>query len=251
MFLREAKLKIFQKFPLIRLILSSLSLIFLATSAYTINISNFLMSSSLGPKLDDILNATLWNLVIFLVLLIFFFKDIRGWAYLLPKFKIRKSKMIFNFFLKYPAMVGVCYFTVILMLAASTWFLTGSRQIAWELDYRAFVLTVILVPIVEELLFRGLVTNLFFKISGSSWAAYFSVLCFTALHGVGSPADVFTLNIALPLGPLLLGAACELLRFFGFSLIAPVALHMAANATIFIFSVLDSRWLDWLSVFYI
>ncbi len=65
-------------------------------------------------------------------------------------------------------------------------------------------------------------------------------------HGVGAWDQ-----LAVPLGPLLLGLACEGLYLISGRLTAAVALHAACNASGWIFAALDERWLDWLQHLYL
>ena len=113
------------------------------------------------------------------------------------------------------------------------------------------VISVTIVPLVEEVLFRGVLTPLLYKISSSGWASYFSALVFSALHTIRSPQDILDGNFGIVLGPLLLGLICEALMKLKLGIIAPICFHVAANASILVFSLLDKRWLNWLSVFYI
>ena len=113
------------------------------------------------------------------------------------------------------------------------------------------IISVTMVPLVEEVLFRGVLTPLLYKVSSSGWASYFSALVFSALHTIRSPQDILDGNFGIVLGPLLLGLICEALMKLKLGIIAPICFHVAANASILVFSLLDKRWLNWLSVFYI
>jgi len=108
-------------------------------------------------------------------------------------------------------------------------------------DLRAFVLPVVLVPIVEEIIFR---MGLWRFLGGIHPGAklYLTAVSFACLHTNGSQ---------LPVGPFLLGVLSQWMLLRGAGLGAVILLHMASNATIVIFLALDSRWLDWLGIFYI
>lgn len=160
-----------------------------------------------------------------------------------------KNKL--SFIYKSPYLIGLLYALFIFVLATISSFFGDKPIEKAAFDPIFFILTVFFIPIVEEFAFRGFLTSLFFKVSNSNWAPYFSVILFSALHTVNSPYDVLTLNVGFAFGPLLLGVFCEMMMAVGLGLSACVAFHIAANATLFIFRFVDPRWLDWLSVFYL
>lgn len=77
----------------------------------------------------------------------------------------------------------------------------------------------ILVPVVEELIFRGLICGKLQKYYGTGAAVLFSTLLFAAYHG-----NMIQMLYALPMGVLL---AWSYLKWG--TLAAPVLLHMGAN----------------------
>ena len=80
---------------------------------------------------------------------------------------------------------------------------------------------------VEELLFRGFLSEQLIALSGRAWLGRgMSVVIFAALN---APRFDF-----MPLGPLALGAVCEMLRWQRLPLIGPIGIHMVANSTVYV-----------------
>ncbi len=121
----------------------------------------------------------------------------------------------------------------------------GAPPIDTSMDLR-LVAFVVWIPIVEELVFRFGMGGWARQKLGPFWGAYGSALVFAMAHGVGAWDQ-----LAVPLGPLLLGLACEGLYLISGRLTAAVALHAACNASGWIFAALDERWLDWLQDLYL
>jgi hypothetical protein len=108
-------------------------------------------------------------------------------------------------------------------------------------DLKEFVLPVVLVPIVEEIIFRMGLWSFLGRIPTGA-KLYLTAASFACLHTNGSQ---------IPLGPFLLGLAAQWMLLQGAGLMTVILLHMASNASIVIFLTLDPRWLDWLRIFYI
>src|SRR5690606_2634558 len=72
----------------------------------------------------------------------------------------------------------------------------------------AFIFIVI-VPLLEEIVFRLGFGEFFRRKAGDLWGAYFSALLFALVHTLPTPANLFSLQIGLPLGPFLLGIINE------------------------------------------
>lgn len=109
---------------------------------------------------------------------------------------------------------------------------------------------IVWVPLVEELVFRGGIGQAFRRFAPAPWAAWFAALTFGLVHTQPTVANVLAGQIGLPLGPFLLGLACEAVVGTSGRLGPAVALHAACNATVSIFGYADARWLDWLGIFY-
>jgi membrane protease YdiL (CAAX protease family) len=114
---------------------------------------------------------------------------------------------------------------------------------SWDLRLLAFV---IWIPLVEELVFRYGIGGWARQKLGAFWGAYASALVFAMAHGSGAWDQ-----LAMPLGPLLLGLCCEWLYVVSGRLSATIALHAACNASGWIFAAIDERWLDWLQALYL
>ena len=111
--------------------------------------------------------------------------------------------------------------------------------------------TVLLIPVMEEYIFRKQLTTFYkSKLKARALGAYLSVFIFSFLHTQPSLQDLYTLNIGLAVGPFLLGGVCEILVFFSKSIIPAIIFHCICNASSYVFTMLDSRWLNWLKVLY-
>lgn len=115
----------------------------------------------------------------------------------------------------------------------------------------AALLSLTLVPVMEEVMFRFFLTRVIGSYSSPILAAYLSMIVFAAAHSL----PVFQLSdialISVPLGPLMMGGICEWLFFRYKNLVYPIFFHASANSTVFIFSLIDKRWLEWLKLLYL
>ncbi|MFW7382063.1 MAG: type II CAAX prenyl endopeptidase Rce1 family protein [Oligoflexus sp.] len=127
----------------------------------------------------------------------------------------------------------------------------------WQGLSRAFFwhwqdsLVLLLIPIIEELVFRFGLGNLLKRILGSFWGGYFSILLFAWVHILASAPSELSNYLILPLGPLLLGLTCEVLWQRSQKILVPILLHIAANMTALIFHYGDPSWLTKLGSFYL
>lgn len=121
----------------------------------------------------------------------------------------------------------------------------GAPAIDLALDPRVLGF-VLWIPIVEELVFRYGIGGWARQRLGTFWGAYASAVVFAMAHGNGAWNQ-----LALPLGPLLLGLCCEWLYAASGRITAVMALHAACNASGWIFAAFDERWLDWLQALYL
>ena len=123
-------------------------------------------------------------------------------------------------------------------------FFTGFR-----LDF-IFLSFVCLIPLAEELVFRiGLSGFLGKFLCSRFWGSYFSVLFFSWLHSFPESGSLFGAATGLVVGPLLLGFVNELLWHCSGSLLPPLLLHMACNASGYLFLYGDGGWFrpfEWL-----
>jgi len=106
------------------------------------------------------------------------------------------------------------------------------------------------IPIVEELVFRVGISRLFQKYAPHLWASWFAAICFALVHSHPTVANLLAARVGLPLGPFLLGLACEGLIVTTGRLLPAIVLHAACNATVLIFIWLDPRWLEWFGILY-
>jgi len=112
-------------------------------------------------------------------------------------------------------------------------------------------MTVIAVPVIEELLFRKRFSLWFdAKLSGN-WAVYANALFFSWMHSQPTLQNLLSGKINLPLGPFLLGLFCAQIYRLSNKIEPSIAFHIACNSTVVIFSQIDARWLEWLQFLYV
>jgi membrane protease YdiL (CAAX protease family) len=136
-----------------------------------------------------------------------------------------------------------------LALAMSSRLLSGKAlpfpSFGWE-DY----LIVLAIPVGEEILYRGLLQDFIKRwCPHLGWTLYGSALIFALAHT--HPTWDPLVIPAPPVGVFLLGGLCAYLRHRTGALWAPIALHISANLTVYLFQWLDPRWLDWLGMLYL
>lgn len=115
----------------------------------------------------------------------------------------------------------------------------------------AALLSLTLVPVIEEVMFRFFLTRFIGHFSSSIMASYLSVIVFAAAHGLPVYEWSDIALVSVPLGPLLMGGICEWLFYRYKNLVYPIFFHACANSTVFVFSLIDKRWLEWLKLFYL
>lgn len=133
----------------------------------------------------------------------------------------------------------------IVLAVGTRFFQPGAGAIDAGIDLRALAF-ILWIPVIEELVFRLGIGGLLRQHLSVFWAAYGSALIFAMAHGTGGWG-----HLSIPMGPLLLGLACEWLYAVTGRLMAVIALHAACNASGWIFAAIDSRWLDWLQALYL
>ena len=149
------------------------------------------------------------------------------------------------------------HFTLpLIVVAGATIVASGSRLLSQGItteptDLELLIWLVIVVPLVEELLFRGGFGLYFVKKVGAWWGSYWSALLFALCHSNITLSNLFSANFGVPLGPFLLGFLCQFLFTKSGSIWPAIALHISCNLTSFIFRWLDHRWLDWLNWLYL
>lgn len=116
-----------------------------------------------------------------------------------------------------------------------------SEQIAW----------VLWIPVVEEWAYRVGAGYYFRSRLGLMAGSYLSNILFSLMHSQPTIEHFASLQIGLPLGPLLLGAICELIYLKSGKVLPAILFHMICNATPAIFATIDIRWLSWLKVLYL
>ena len=105
------------------------------------------------------------------------------------------------------------------------------------------LLFVLLIPIGEEILFRGYLRELIWRICQSSWSGWASCGVFVACHMFPFfEASSLTVR-AIPWGVVILSASCELTRYLGYSLGLPITIHMIANGSVYYFVLVAPEFL--------
>jgi membrane protease YdiL (CAAX protease family) len=108
-----------------------------------------------------------------------------------------------------------------------------------------------LIPLVEEIFFRGLVGGIYRKLLPGMGGIWLSAATFALAHAAVTFDHLVQGQVGLPIGPFLLGLLCESVYLLSGSLLPGILVHAAANATVLIFQMLDPRWLEWLGLLYI
>lgn len=117
-------------------------------------------------------------------------------------------------------------------------------------DYLYVVATLTVIPLFEEILFRGGATPLLMKFAGPIWSVWFSALVFSVAHTQPTFERLMNLKAGFLLGPFILAICCDMIvRRWG-KLWPAIAFHSACNATVYIFSVWNPAWLSRLSGLY-
>jgi membrane protease YdiL (CAAX protease family) len=109
---------------------------------------------------------------------------------------------------------------------------------------------VLWVPVIEEICYRGLLGDIFLRIFPGFLGVWFSAAVFAILHLDIGLEHLLAGNIGLPLGPFFLGLICMTGYYWKRSLLGPIIFHCSANSTVYIFSSVDPRWLNFFSIFY-
>lgn len=111
--------------------------------------------------------------------------------------------------------------------------------------------TVILAPVLEELVYRGLISPVLRRDCGNLAGSYFGAVLFAWVHTSPTIPGILAGNPgSVPPGPLLLALVADWLYVRFGSIWIPVAFHSACNVTPVMFGMLDPRWLDWLGELY-
>lgn len=186
------------------------------------------------------------------ILAIALFHTPLAFSYLLVKDKLPKlapEKSPFqNPLYSYGLSLGFLLGTIGLALVSRT---LGAPARVKPPDLASLALIVIWVPVVEEMVFRGLIGRLLAWQAPGLPGTYLSALFFSWIHCQPTLAKLFEGQWSLAVGPFLLGLITHHLYMARQSLFPAILLHMVANATVFIFGALDPRWLSWLNILYL
>jgi membrane protease YdiL (CAAX protease family) len=150
---------------------------------------------------------------------------------------------------------GIALFPSLMILAGSLVLVFISRNFG-EVPETSIVGTqnfywIFWIPVVEEIIFRFGFGRVFRNKLGMYWGAWYSSILFALMHSNPTAANLFSGELGISLGPLLLGFCCEFLLIKTGRLWPAVLFHAVCNATPLIFNLFDSRWLSWLKMLYI
>jgi membrane protease YdiL (CAAX protease family) len=118
------------------------------------------------------------------------------------------------------------------------------------LEWQFALLSCSLIPIVEEIVFRGVLSPVLTHKNHPVWSMYFSALVFALAHSSPTISRVINLNVGVPIGVFLLGFICQWLYRRTSSLLPAISFHCACNLTVIIFTKYGSDWLRRLSILY-
>ncbi|MCX6117242.1 MAG: CPBP family intramembrane metalloprotease [Proteobacteria bacterium] len=190
--------------------------------------------SALNSSFEPWLNVLIINMVIGILSLLFirsireqFQKFAKGFRYYVPGLIVLFGSLFLAIMFRSPSV-------------------SGDRH---ELYFSLFSIT--LIPIFEEIVYRGLVFELLANQMKSHWRIYIGAIIFSFVHTMPTFAHLVRMEIGLPIGPFLLGLVCGWLVDKSGSLWPAIVFHCAGNCTVLIFSWLSPDWLDKLSVFYL
>ena len=110
-----------------------------------------------------------------------------------------------------------------------------------DLVYAVATLTVI--PMVEEVIFRGGISPFLARFVGGSWAVWFAAIVFSMAHTLPTFGRLVGFKVGLPLGPFLLAICCDfIVRRWG-RIWPAVFFHSACNGTVYVFNYVNPSWM--------
>lgn len=147
--------------------------------------------------------------------------------------------------------VWLCFVTLgpVISTLIFPWSNSGPRPLpgpSW------WVATILVAPVLEEFVYRGLISPALRRDCGNIAGSYLAAVLFAWVHARPTVAGILSGSIGagIFLGPLLLGLVAEWLYVKNRSIWVPVAFHAACNLTPLVFSTIDPRWLGWLGRLY-
>ncbi len=114
-----------------------------------------------------------------------------------------------------------------------------------------WIASILLAPVLEELVYRGLLSPVFRRSCGNLMGSYFAAILFAWVHSRPTLAGIFAGHAGgIPPGPFLLALAADWFCLKSGSIWVAVAFHAACNITPALFNAIDPRWLSWLGMLY-
>ncbi len=179
------------------------------------------------------LDQLLVPLVIHIFLCVFFFFYFRDKKI----FFLKKSKAIQ--FLSVYSVLYFAFFVITARVSLKDIFLNLRK-----IDTLLFFVTVLVVPSVEEYVYRFGVFELYKRVTSERVALVLTTLIFTLLHVQFSP-------FYFPVGVLLLAVISQYLYIYTGSILPSIIFHSLGNLSVYLFMATESRWFDILSVLYL
>jgi membrane protease YdiL (CAAX protease family) len=120
-----------------------------------------------------------------------------------------------------------------------------------QMGDQAFLLaSITVIPVVEEILFRGFLLK-FVSQKFTEWMSiYIVAVVFGFMHSLPTLQRVMSFEIGVPLGAFLLGLITGYMVRKGKNLWPAIAFHCACNATVLLFGYFAPVWMQRLSLLY-
>lgn len=152
------------------------------------------------------------------------------------------TKSLLGFYTPFCFVVGGSVLLVMMLSQASLTFYKPQSD--------KFMMSVFLIPVVEEICYRVGVGSLLKAQVGRFWGGYYSILIFTYMHSLPSIKTIVGGHVHLFLGPLLLGIICELLYGWSKSILPSIFFHAGCNSTVFIFAWSNNNLLKYYNILF-
>lgn len=141
--------------------------------------------------------------------------------------------------------------SLLVLLGTFSLTLVDSSGVSKPLHYRNSIYFLVLIPLVEEVVYRGYLSFHLQKRYGIFWGAYLSSVFFALMHVQIDLNNFSLLSLGVPIGPLLLAWSCEWIYHHSRNIAFPLLFHVSCNATAVILQIFGPVWLDRLQILYL
>ena len=145
--------------------------------------------------------------------------------------------------------VAPSLFVLLGSLTLVTW--KGEAVDGFQVDLNMLLTFVVLIPTVEELIYRGILTPELQSNYGIFWGAYLSGIAFASLHTSFSLDSLSWETLGVPIGPLLLAWICDWIYHKSEHILFPIVFHGVCNGTALIFQSMGPEWVSHLEFLYL